>query len=268
MPQVEANGCNFYYESDAFVDPWTNPEVVLIHHGAFRSSKFWYHWVPPLADRYHVIRRDFRGMGRSSIPEPGYKWTIEALADDVVAFMDVLKIDKIHYMGESLGGIVGIVMAANYPDRLHSLTLCSTPTDLGDDKMYRQGMASKMKESLGAFVEDRWKQRILTPLSQDMQNWVKSEWEKNPRSVVDGIMELAPQVDVSWALPLIKTPTLVMSPEHSPLSPKEEQDALHKAIPHSKQVYIKGYGHETYWDQPDQCLRVLKEFLGSLPRDK
>ncbi len=263
MPEVKANGCVFYYESDTFVDPWKTPEVVFIHHGAFRSSKFWYHWVPALADRYRLIRRDMRGMGRSTIPEPGYKWSIEGLAEDVVAFMDALEIEKIHYVGESLGGIVGMAMAAKYPHRLHTLTLCAAPMNITTEKLVGQGMASRIKESISGFVEDRWKQKILTPLSQEMQDWVKSEWEKNPRSVVDGIMDLAPTIDVTWALPRIKTPTLLISPMHSPLSPKEEQQELHKAIAGSKQVFVDGYGHELYWDQPGPCLRILNEFLGS-----
>lgn len=264
MPQVEANGCSFYYESDAFVDPWKTPEVVFIHHGAFRSSKFWYHWVPPLADRYRVIRRDFRGMGRSTVPGPDYKWTIEGLAEDVVAFMDALEIEKVHYMGESMGGIVGIVMAANYPNRLHSLTLCATPMNISSEKLQGQGMASRIKETVSGFVEDRWKQKVLTPLSQEMQEWVKSEWEKNDRSVIDGIMALAPTIDVGWAFSRITTPTLLISPTRSPLSPIEEQKELHKAIPGSKQVFVDGYGHELYWDQPAQCLQALNEFLDSL----
>ena len=262
MPEIEANGCNFHYESDAFVDPWKTPETILIHHGAFRSGKFWYHWVPPLADSYRVIRRDMRGHGGSTLPGPDFEWSVEALAEDVVAFMDALKIDKIHFMGESMGGIVGIVLAAKYPERLHSLILCATPMNLHPDKLI--GMEERIKNTVSGFVEDRWEQGILTPLDQLMQDWVKSEWEKSHPTIIDAVMTFAPKIDIMWALPLIKVPTLLLSPTNSPLSTLEEQTQLHEAIVGSKMVTIEGHGHELYWDRPTQCTNALREFLASL----
>ncbi len=60
-----------YYEDDAFTDPWATPEVVLLHHGNFKSSQLWYSWVPLLARDYRVLRLDARGFGRSTAPPPG-----------------------------------------------------------------------------------------------------------------------------------------------------------------------------------------------------
>ena len=62
MPKVKANNYEMHYEVDDFTDPWKPAETLWIQHGFGRSSRFWYHWVPPLAAHYRVLRRDMRGQ--------------------------------------------------------------------------------------------------------------------------------------------------------------------------------------------------------------
>jgi pimeloyl-ACP methyl ester carboxylesterase len=122
MPTVDANGCKMYYEVDDFTDPWTSAkETVWLQHGVGRSTKFWYHWVPALAREYRVVRRDMRGHGQSSAPPPDHKWSLDELAEDMLAFMDAVGLERVHYLGESIGGIIGILFATRWPERLKSL---------------------------------------------------------------------------------------------------------------------------------------------------
>jgi pimeloyl-ACP methyl ester carboxylesterase len=131
VPIVQANNCEMYYEVDDYTDPWLKQtDTVLLQHGVGRSSRFWYHWVPALAGRYRVVRRDLRGHGQSSDPGREHKWSIDELIDDMKSFLDALELDRVHYVGESIGGILGVVFAAKWPERLKSLTVCSTPTSI------------------------------------------------------------------------------------------------------------------------------------------
>jgi pimeloyl-ACP methyl ester carboxylesterase len=69
MPELVTLGQLTYYEDECYADPFGSiPEVVLIQIGYGRTTNFWYHWIPKLADKYRVIRRDLRGHGRSSAP--------------------------------------------------------------------------------------------------------------------------------------------------------------------------------------------------------
>jgi len=93
-----------HYDDDDFTDPWSPAETVILHHGNAKSGKLWYGWVPLLARDYRVIRIDARGFGRSSVPAPGYPWSLEGFATDLVHLMEHLGIDKAHLIGETIGG--------------------------------------------------------------------------------------------------------------------------------------------------------------------
>ena len=128
MPKIRANNYEMHYEVEDFTDPWKPAQTVWIQHGFGRSSRFWYHWVPPLAGHYRVVRRDMRGHGQSADPGPDYQWSVDDLLNDMKGFLDALGLDRVHYVGESVGGILGIAFAARWPERFKSMTLCATPT--------------------------------------------------------------------------------------------------------------------------------------------
>jgi len=87
VPKIQANNCEMYYEVDDYTDPWLKQtDTIWLQHGVGRSSRFWYHWVPALAGRYRVVRRDLRGHGQSSDPGRDHKWSIDELIDDMKAF--------------------------------------------------------------------------------------------------------------------------------------------------------------------------------------
>ena len=129
---LHPNGQRTHYIRNSFTNPWEKSQTILIQHGFGRHAEFWYHWVPILSRKYHVIRRDLRGHGFSSFPEEGaqYDYSVDTILDEVIDTMDQLNVDKVHFLGESTGGMLGEILAARFPDRVSSLTICSTPTHL------------------------------------------------------------------------------------------------------------------------------------------
>ena len=131
MPTITANNCQMFYEIDDFTDPWVkDKETVWLQHGVGRSTKFWYHWVPALARQYRVLRRDMRGHGQSADPGPAHRWSLDELVTDMREFMDAMGLQQVHYLGESIGGILGIIFATRWPERFKSLTICNSPTSI------------------------------------------------------------------------------------------------------------------------------------------
>jgi pimeloyl-ACP methyl ester carboxylesterase len=130
MPKITANNCEMNYELDDFTAPWQQSDTLWIQHGFGRNLRFWQHWVPLLGGHLRVVRRDMRGHGQSADPGPDHKWSAEELLLDMKGFLDALGLDQVHYLGESIGGTLGIAFAARWPERLKSLTLLATPTSI------------------------------------------------------------------------------------------------------------------------------------------
>jgi len=107
MPYVNLpDGARIFYRVDDFTDPWSQPETILMLHGFCRNSRFWYAWVPILGRHFRVVRPDLRGCGKSDVPAPGFAWSLAQYHDDLIAFMDIAKIERAHFVGESMGGMV------------------------------------------------------------------------------------------------------------------------------------------------------------------
>ena len=120
MPHVRTLDFDCCYADDCFAEPWTAPSTVLVQAGFGRNGEYWRSWVPGLAREHRVLRRDMRAHGGSSAGAADHEWSPEGLAADVVAFVDALELDRVHYVGESVGGITGIVLGALHPERFAS----------------------------------------------------------------------------------------------------------------------------------------------------
>jgi pimeloyl-ACP methyl ester carboxylesterase len=271
MPKVVANNYEMFYEVDDFTDPWKPSETIWIQHGFGRSSQFWYHWAPPLAGKYRVLRRDMRGHGQSADPGADYVWSVDDLLNDMKGFLDALGLDKVHYVGESVGGILGIAFAARWPERLKSLTLCATPTAIRPwvQQKFAVGYAD-WHTALGKLGAAGWVKALmeqgggLGTADSAHIDWILKEWGKTKTHVLQGLCRLVPSVDVEPILSQVKVPTLILAPAHSPLSPLTEQVMIRDNIAGSRIAVIEGHGHEIYLDGAEKCIEELLTFLRSL----
>ncbi len=270
MPFVDANGCSMFYQIDDFTDPWAPAETLWLQHGVGRSTRYWGHWVPAFARDYRVLRRDMRGHGESSDPGPDHRWSLDELVLDMRDFLDALEIERVHYLGESISGILGVLFATRFPERLASLTICNSPTTirsnaakaLSDDAGDLQGVL----ESEGAvgwarLMIDRG---IISASSDAHRAWVLGEWVKTPTHVLQGITKTLDGADTVPVLPKVAVPTLVIAPANSPITPLSDQLAMREGIPDARIAVVEGPGHEVYVDRAEECIGALHAFLASL----
>jgi pimeloyl-ACP methyl ester carboxylesterase len=271
MPKINANDCEMYYELDDYTDPWVmDKETIWLQHGVGRSSKFWYHWVPALAGNYRVVRRDMRGHGQSADPGPNHAWSIDELINDMRSFLDALGLERVHYVGESIGGILGVAFAAKWPERLMSLTVCSSPTAIrtparraltGSD---RELGAELERVGGGGWVKILIEQKVISGKNPAHIDWVVSEWSKIPTHVLRGINRMLANADITSILPQVKVPTLVLAPSRSPLTPLSDQLTIRNSIPNARMAVVEGPGHEIYVDEPEECISAFLKFLRSI----
>ena len=129
MPYVTANdGVRLHYAMHDYTDPWKQAPILILQHGYSRSSRFWWSMIPYLSRFFRVVCPDLRGLGESSKDfdlDTGI--TVENYVADLIAIADSLRADTFHYCGESLGGIIGMVLAAHHPDRVRTLSLLAAP---------------------------------------------------------------------------------------------------------------------------------------------
>ncbi len=121
MPLADVNGIKLNY----WVDGPAKGDVIMFSNSLASDLTMWDYQIPPLSKAgYRILRYDSRGHGGSSVP-PG-PYTMETLTSDVMALIDYLGLNQVHFCGLSLGGMVGQMLGALHGKRLLSLILCDT----------------------------------------------------------------------------------------------------------------------------------------------
>ena len=212
-----------------------------------------------------------RGHGDSGDPGPAHKWSAEELLLDMKAFLDALGFDRIHYLGESIGGTLGIAFAVKWPERFKSLTLLAAPTSIPPrvQKLFSLGYED-WPTALGKLGSGGWAKALmesgggLTGGDQARTQWVISEWDRTPAHVLQGLCRAVPSVDVAPLLPQIRVPTLILAPANSTYEPLKGQVAMRDQIPGASIAVIDGKGHEIYADRAEACAAAVLKFIESL----
>src|SRR5437763_12268329 len=133
MPRIALPECaSVHCIVDDFLWPWDRSIPVLMMHGFARNATFWSRWVPKIAETHRAYRPDLLGCGLSDQPPAGYRYTPDTIGAQILAVLDALSLARVHWVGESSGGIIGLFLAAAYPERIASLVLCNTPSRIPD----------------------------------------------------------------------------------------------------------------------------------------
>ena len=189
------DGAELFYTIDDFTDPWTQPETVVLHHGMAKNHKLWYAWVPILAQHYRVVRFDMRGMGQSSVPAPGYPWSLENFAKDLLSLLDQLDLHRIHLIGETVGGSIAMRFATLHQDRLLSLAVCTSPVTF--DAHHTESADLIDREGVAAWVESTIMRRLDPHLvSPAYIRWYAAQMAATPAHVVSEFQRRAPGGDL------------------------------------------------------------------------
>ena len=252
MPLLERAGQPaLHYRLDDYTDPWRKAPYLILQHGYGRSGKFWYSWVPYLSRFYRVVRPDLRGLGKSQAPadlETGLN--VAAYIDDLLALIEALGGGPVHYCGESLGGILGMVLAAEHPQKLRTLSLVAAPVLINRDTQntFAFGHPS-WQEALRALGARGWAQAANTatrfPADTDpgLMAWYADEMGASNVEVLIRMSHIAASVDATPYLERIKTPTLGLYPSQAPVTIQAQEQTLKDNIAPLKIVHVPARHH-------------------------
>jgi pimeloyl-ACP methyl ester carboxylesterase len=242
------------------------PLVLL--HGFPLDSCIWREQVAGLSDRFRVIAPDLRGFGQSKSNDA---FTMESLADDVHALLGDLGAWPAIVGGLSMGGYVMLAYAKKYPTDLRGLMLIDTKAegDTPEGKEGRQKMIELARSQGAKAVADQMMPKMLAPDADKSRPQVKRELDQimqgqTPLTIEHALSAMRDRSDSVANLPSIATPTLVIVGEHDAITPPAGAEKMSKAIPHATYALIRGAGHMSPMEQPQQVTDAIRRFANSL----
>ena len=257
------DGAELFYGIDDFTDPWTQPETVVLHHGMAKNHKLWYAWVPILAQHYRVVRFDMRGMGQSSVPAPGYPWSLENFAKDLLGLLDQLELPRVHLIGETVGGSIAMRFATLHQDRLLSLAVCTSPVTF--DAHHTDSAELIDREGVAAWVEPTITRRLDPQLVPPAYiRWYAAQMAATPAHVVSEFQRRAPGGDLRPLLPHVQTPTLVLAAARLREEVLGDFRGAAKLFPNGRLVGFPGVTGFVQHILPVPCARAWLDFAASL----
>lgn len=275
MPHMTAHdGVSLHYEVHDYTDPWKDAPFLILQHGNGRSGRFWFSLIPHLARHYRVVCPDLRGLGCSSSDFDLQKGiSRENYVADLLRIIDGLGARSVHYAAESLGGIIGLIAAAQHPERFRSLCVMSTPPfhlhQTKTDLAFGHASAAEALRSMGVEAWSRGVNAVNRfPPGTDpgLLEWYAAEMGKNPVEVVIAMQQILGNSEVRDTrpfLPLIQAPVLGLYPIEAPSITPEMERTLLDRVPDMRIIHIPAKGHMIWMLEPALCAQHMLRFMPS-----
>lgn len=249
----------------------TGPErapTVLLLNSLGSTLAMWDPQVPALTEHLRVVRCDTRGHGQSPVP-PG-PYTIDDLADDAIALLDTLGVERAHVAGLSLGGMVAMRLASRNPERVDRLALLCTSAQLGPAEGWVERAAAVRAGGSGA-VADAVVSRWLTDAHRaddpqataDLRDMIAA----TPAEGYAGCCDAIAVMDQRDRLAAIGAPTLVIAGTDDPATPPVHLHTIAEGIPGAELIELADCAHLATIDQPGPVTSALvAHFAGAAHR--
>lgn len=263
MPDIRAGDVRLHYQE------WGSGAPLVLLHGFPFSSAVWSEVAGPLGGLAKVVAPDLRGHGRSDKPQGPY--TMEVLAQDVLALADALGFSRFALGGHSMGGYVAFRVAARAPDRLAGLVLVATRAEADSEeararreaaveRIRRQGKAAFLDEFLSGLLSDRTRADRPQVLER-----LRVVADAVPEHALVGCLEgMRDRPDSRDLLPRLRVPALVVVGDADRVTPPEAARAMAEALPRARLVTVRDAGHLPMVEAPEATAAAVRAFLSEL----
>lgn len=245
------------------IDGPADAPVLLLGGSLGTTLAMWDPLLPLLTDRLRVVRYDARGHGQSPVPAGPY--SIGDLGDDVIALLDTVGVERAHFGGLSIGGMVGQWLGVHAADRFDSLTLMCTASYL--DAGFAERAATVREAGSVAPLADAVIARWLTPdhaaAHPEQRDWLLEMLIATPAGGYAACCDAIGSMDLREDLASISTPTLVISAANDPSIPPEHQRALADAIPGARLETIEPAAHVVAVERPEAVAALILDHVGA-----
>ena len=252
------DGCRVAYRFDG---PKEKP-VLVLSNSIGTTLEMWNGQVAELSRYFSVLRYDLRGHGATSVPTGSY--SIGRLGRDVIELLDTLGLERVHFCGLSLGGMVGQWLGIHVPERIERLILCNTsaflgPADQFDARISSVLSASDMSETTEMFLRNWFPAKMLTTENEAVAPFRAVLLAIDPRGLA-GCYAAVRDMDMRRTVALIEAPTLVIGGLYDTVTLPEHSKHIAATIPGAKLLLLPAV-HLSNVEYPAEFLKAVIDFL-------
>jgi 3-oxoadipate enol-lactonase len=232
--------------------------VLMLSNSLGTAVGMWDDHLPELAEHFRVLRYDQRGHGRT--PAPPGPYTIAELGGDALELLDQLGLERVSFCGTSLGGMTGIWLAINAPERIDRLALCCTSAHLPPREMWTERAATVRAHGVEAVVDaqlERWFTPSLAERRPEAVERTRRVLLETPPEGYAGCCEAIASHDLRHELGSIRAPTLVLAADDDPATPPAHGRLIADAIDGARFVVLERARHLAVVEVPEESSREL-----------
>ena len=252
------DGASIAYRLDGKADK----PVLVLSNSIATTLHMWDAEIDDLSQHFRVLRYDFRGHGGSSVPVGAY--SLDRLGRDVIELLDALKIERVHFLGLSLGGFVGQWLAIHAPERVDRLILSNTSTYLGPAEAFADRIAAvqkapDMSEFAEMFLANWFPAQMLAANGPAIRKF-RAMLLDIDRQGLAGLFAAVRDMDLRRTVTLIARPTLVIAGRHDTVTALSHSEFIAKAVPGAKLVVLPAV-HLSNVEYPAEFIDAVLSFL-------
>jgi 3-oxoadipate enol-lactonase len=236
--------------------------VLVLSNSLGTDLELWSANLTAWSSSFRVLRYDHRGHGGSDAP-PG-PYTIESLASDLLALLDGAGVERASFCGLSLGGAVGMWLAANAPERIDRLVLACTAARFGDPAAWHERADVVRRQGIDAIADahlGRWFTRAFAEREPAVVAEFRERLVATPREGYAGCCEALAGWDFRERLGEVQAPTLVIAGADDPATPPERAALLADPIPNAKLVVLPDAAHLANVGQPAAFSQTVLDHI-------
>ena len=236
--------------------------VLVLSNSLGTALEMWDDQAHVLRGRFRLLRYDTRGHGRS--PAPPGPYAIEDLGWDVISLLDRLGIERASFCGLSVGGMTGIWLAAEAPERIERFVLCCTSALLGPKSVWNERIATAREQGMGALVDgviERWFTPAFRPENPEaVEGMARALRDTDPEGYA-GCCAAIRDMDLRDRLPSIEAPTLVISGAEDPATLPEHGELIRDSVPGARFEVVPRAAHIANVEQPEKIIQLILDHL-------
>ncbi len=236
--------------------------VLVLSNSLGTAMEMWDAQAPALRERFRLLRYDTRGHGGSPAPPGPYE--IGDLGRDVIHLLDRLGIERASFCGLSVGGMTGMWLAAEAPERVEGLVLLCTSAPLGPKSVWDGRIATATERGLAALVDgviERWFTPAFRGENPELVGKMARTLRETDPGGYAGCCAAIRDMDLRDRLPSVEASTLVVSGAEDPATPPEHGGLIADAIPGARFEVVPDAAHIANVEQPEKVTQLILTHL-------